>query len=103
MGAVSEQAKERKKDYDKSYYLRMSPEKKAEYNARDRANRKGKRKLSAEELQKEHMLRDLLMAKTPAEKRKVIEGFAPHYFLLTPSQAELRRRKAEQYEQARMD
>lgn len=33
---------------------------------------------------KELMLRDLLKATTPQEKRKVIESFNPHYFLLTP-------------------
>lgn len=30
---------------------------------------------------KELMLRDLLMATTPQEKRRVIETFAPHYFI----------------------
>lgn len=38
---------------------------------------------------KELMLRDFLMAQTPYEKRKVIETFNPHYFLLTtPTQGD---------------
>ena len=30
---------------------------------------------------RDRMLRDFLNARTPAEKRRVIESFAPHYFI----------------------
>jgi hypothetical protein len=33
----------------------------------------------------DHMLADFLRAPTAEQKRKVIEQFAPHYFLLTPT------------------
>ena len=38
---------------------------------------------------KDTMLRDFLLAKTPYEKRMVIQTFNPHYFLLTtPTQGD---------------
>lgn len=48
------------------------------------------------------MLADFLRAKTAEEKRKVIESFAPHYFILTPTAKELKQRK-EEHEQQQME
>lgn len=50
------------------------------YRTEETTVKKGRRK-SVEDQARHNMLRDFLVATTPEEKRKVIESFAPHYFV----------------------
>ena len=41
-----------------------------------------RKKRIRERVERERMLTDVLRAKTPSEKKKVIESFSPYYFIL---------------------
>lgn len=60
---------------------KFTPEQREKYLATQRSKRLIRRK----DTQARRMLADFLNAPTAEEKRKVIESFAPHYFLLTPN------------------
>lgn len=75
MPLKGEDAKARKREYDKIWRAK-NKEKCKVYNRMDkRAARLRK------EAPHQSMLADFLRAKTPAEKRKVIQNFAPYYFI----------------------
>ena len=58
----------------------MTPEEKRAHLDRNNKNRRAK--YAEKKFAPDNMLRDFLRATTPAQKRKVIRSFAPHYFIL---------------------
>ncbi len=62
-----------------------TPEQRKAYSDQNVAMKRAKRLAKLQDEKARNMLADFLKAQTPSEKRKVIESFAPHYFLLTPN------------------
>jgi hypothetical protein len=71
----------RRKERQMTSWEALTPEQREKYCEKDKANRRLRSQAKREDEQRRNMLADFLRAPTAREKRKVIESFAPYYFV----------------------